>query len=135
MKWWHWAIAAGAGAGAGYTLYVLARVSTTQQGTMNFPPPRHWMHAFRLHNLMRELESAGARITSAFRDDVTNDLVGGVENSRHKEMTAVDAVARTPELESSVAAKVAELERAGRIKRPLFHNAGSGLHWHLEVPV
>lgn len=114
---------------------LLREVSPTKQGTLNIPPPWYWPRAFRLERVKRDLEEHGAEFSSLFRNKLTNHLVGGVEDSNHQEMLALDCNPRRPELAATLERRIHELEAMGVLdaRRTLFHDVGSGKHWHLEI--
>lgn len=68
----------------------------------------------------------GVRITSTTRTPEHNRAVGGVPNSQHVSGSAIDMVGVTP------AQAKEELARRGLAGEIIHHDAGSGMHVHIE---
>lgn len=112
----------------------LGRLSITETGVPNLPPVEYWGRVARLAWIAHQLEAAGGRITSAFRNTHVNVLARGVDGSAHTRALALDVVARDPADAPRLAAKIADLKARGFILKAFVHDVGSGDHWHIEVP-
>lgn len=119
---------------AAIVAFSVVDMSRTSHDVPNVPPPRLWPALVKLEWLAMNLRARGARITSGFRGEQLNALVNGEPTSLHPAGRALDYVVDNPADAPAVHAFLLQLHRAGFLRKPpLHHDAGSGMHGHLEV--
>lgn len=125
-------LAAGAGAAVLGGAALLLYMSTTSTGMPNLPPLHLWPRILRLARVRAALGRL-VRLTSGYRDEAVNEIVHGADGSLHTQALAFDCVAVPPFTDVDVLVVLEPLQRRGIVSRVLFHDAGSGLHLHVEV--
>lgn len=122
-------LAAAAALALGRAVADFALATRTDTGLDNRFPPEMTGRVLRLAALARQLESAGVRVTSAWRTHDVNRAVGGVPNSLHTQALALDYVPDSPAAETVLRAWRAR----GDVTRWFTHDAGTGTHVHVEL--